>query len=69
MTKPNFSRTIRQELKAYALAYRADDEAIEALIKRGDPNSSKFRFPQTEENLREVKEILQRKLGSSGEAI
>ncbi|MBD1878471.1 hypothetical protein [Coleofasciculus sp. FACHB-T130] len=69
MMKPDFSKMTRQELRAYALAYREDDEAIEALIKRGNPNSPKYRFPTTDENLREMEEILKRKLGSSGEAI
>ncbi|MBD1943417.1 hypothetical protein H6F50_13825 [Coleofasciculus sp. FACHB-712] len=68
MTKPDFSRMTRQELRAYVLAHREDDEAIEALIKRGNPNSPKYRLPKTEEDLREMEEILKRKLGSSWEA-
>ena len=69
MMKPDFSKMTRPELRAYVLAHREDDEAIEALIKRGNPNSPKYPFPQTDENLREIEEILKRKLGSSGEAI
>lgn len=69
MTKPDFSRMTRQELRAYVLEHRGDDAAIEALIKRGNPNSPKFRFPQTDEDLREMEAILQRKLVSSGEAV
>jgi hypothetical protein len=69
MTKPDFSKMNRQELRTYVLAHREDDEAIEALIKRGNPNSPKYRFPQTDEDLREMEELLQRKLGSSGEAV
>ncbi|OUL29852.1 hypothetical protein BV372_22400 [Nostoc sp. T09] len=69
MTKPDFSRMTRQEMRAYILVHRDDDEAIEALIKRGDPNSPKYRFPQTDEDLREMEEILKRKLESKGEAI
>ncbi|MHC5823539.1 MAG: DUF6887 family protein, partial [Nostoc sp.] len=38
MTKPDFSKMSRQELRAYILAHREDDEAIEALIKRRSPN-------------------------------
>lgn len=68
MTKPNFSRMSRQELRAYVLAHR-DDDAIEALIKRGNPHSTKYRFPQTDEDLMEMEEILRRKLGNSGEAV
>ncbi|WP_013321356.1 DUF6887 family protein [Gloeothece verrucosa] len=69
MTKPDFSKMTRQELRAYILAHREDDEAIEALIRRSDPNSPKYRFPQTEEDLREMEEILKRKLESRGEAV
>ncbi|QSJ16207.1 hypothetical protein JYQ62_31360 [Nostoc sp. UHCC 0702] len=69
MTKPDFSKMTRQELRAYVLAHREDDDAIEALIKRGNPNSIKYPFPQTEEDLREMEEILKRKLGSSEEAL
>ncbi|MBD1840245.1 MULTISPECIES: hypothetical protein [unclassified Coleofasciculus] len=65
MMKPDFSKRTRQELRAYVLAHREDDEAIEALIKRGNPNSRKYRFPKNEEDLREMEEILKRKLGSS----
>jgi hypothetical protein len=44
---------------------RFNDEAIEALIKRRNPNSPKYRLPKAEEDLREMEEILKRKLGSS----
>lgn len=66
MTKPDFGRMTRHELRAYILAHRDDDEAIEALIKRGNPHSPTYPFPQTEENLREMEEILKKKLGSGG---
>jgi hypothetical protein len=56
----------RQELSAYGLAHQEEDEAIEALIKRGNPSSPTYPFPQTDEDLREMEEILKRKLGSSG---
>ncbi|BAZ52798.1 hypothetical protein NIES4103_54630 [Nostoc sp. NIES-4103] len=69
MTKPDFSKMTRQELRAYVLAHREDDDAIEALIKRGNPNSPKYPFPQTEEDLREMEEILKRKLGKTEEAL
>ncbi|MEH2145565.1 DUF6887 family protein [Nostoc sp.] len=69
MTKPDFSRMSRQELRAYVLAHREDDDAIEALIKRGNPHSPKYPFPQTEEDFREMEEILKRKLGSRPEAV
>jgi len=67
--KPNFSKMTPQELRAYVLAHREDDEAIETLIKRGNPNSPRYRFPQTDEDLREMEELLRRKLNSNGEAV
>lgn len=69
MTKPDFSRMTRQELRAYVLAHREEDDAIEALIKRGNPNSPKYPFPQTDEDFREMEQILKKKLGSSPEAV
>jgi hypothetical protein len=68
-TKPDFSKMSRQELREYILAHREDDEAIEALIKRRSPNNRKYPFPQTNEDLREMEEILKKKLRSSGEAV
>lgn len=67
--KPDFRKMSRQELRAYILAHREDDDAIEALIKRGNPHTPKYPFPQTEEDFREMEEILKRKLGSRPEAL
>lgn len=69
MTKPDFSTMTRQNLRAYMLTHREDDEAIEALIKQGNPSNPKYPFPQSEEDLKEMEEILKRKLGSSKEAV
>jgi len=66
MTKPDFSSMTRQALRAYVLAHRENDEAIEALIKRGNPSSPTYPFPQTDEYLREMEEILKKRLESSG---
>ena len=60
MMKPDFTR---QELRAYILANREDDDAIAALINRGNPNSPKFPFPKTDEDLKEMQEVLRDKLG------
>lgn len=62
MMKPDFSKMTRQELRAYILANREDDEAIAALIDRGNPNSPKFPFPKTDADLKEMQEILRDKL-------
>ena len=69
MTKRDFSKMTRQELRAYVLAHREDDEAIEALITRGNANSPIYPFPQTEEDLREMDKILKRKLGSNSSTL
>ncbi|KAM3115266.1 DUF6887 family protein [Phormidesmis sp. 146-33] len=67
MTKPDFSKMNRQELRAYVLAHREDDDGIEALINRGNPNSPKYPFPQSDEDLKEMEEILKRKLSTNGD--
>lgn len=62
MTKPDFSQMTRQSLRSYILTHR-EDEAIEALIRMGNPNSPTYPFPQTDEDLKAMEEILKRKLG------
>ncbi len=67
--KPDFSKMTRQELRNYILAHREDDDAIEALIKLGNPHSPKYPFPKTEDDFREMEEILKQKLASKGESV
>ncbi|MBW4552650.1 MAG: hypothetical protein KME35_16305 [Aphanocapsa sp. GSE-SYN-MK-11-07L] len=67
--KPDFSKMNRQELRAYVLTHREDDDASEALIKRGSSNSPKFRFPQTDEDLKEMEMILHQKLRGGEKSI
>lgn len=62
--KPNFDNMTRQELRDYILQHREDDEAIEALINKGNPNTPAYKFPQTDEDLREMEAILKEKLNS-----
>jgi hypothetical protein len=69
MMKPDFSRMSREDLRAYVLVHREDDDAIEVLIKSRNPNSPKHRFPQTDEDLMEMEKILKQKLGASDEAV
>ena len=59
MMKPDFTR---QELRAYILANREDDDAIAALINRGNINSPNFPFSKTDADLKEMQEILRDKL-------
>jgi len=65
MTKPDFNKMTRQELRSYVFAHQEDDDAIEALIKRGNADSPKYRFPETEEDIQQMAEILRKKLGSN----
>lgn len=62
MTKPDFNRMTRQELRTYILTHRDDDEAIAALIQRGNPNGARYPYPQTPEDVSTMTEILRRKL-------
>jgi hypothetical protein len=64
MTKPNFDPMTRQEIREYILQHREDDDAIEALINKGNQNSPTYKFPQTDEDLREMEAISKRKLNS-----
>ncbi len=64
MMKPDFSKMTRLELRAYILANREDDDAIAALIQRGNPNSHKFPFPKNDVDLKAMHEILQNRLGN-----
>jgi hypothetical protein len=59
--KPDFNPMSRQELRAYILANREDDEAIAALIQRGDPNAPSYPA-RTEEDLQAMHEILIKRL-------
>jgi hypothetical protein len=63
MTKPDFSKMTRQELRAYILTHREDDRAIEAFINRSNPDSPTYPFPQTDEDFKAMEEVLKRKLG------
>ncbi|NES02843.1 MAG: hypothetical protein F6K22_08280 [Okeania sp. SIO2F4] len=65
MTKPDLKKMTRQQLRSYVLAHREDDDAIEALIKRGNAGSPKYLFPQTEEDVQQMAEILRKKWESN----
>ena len=62
--KPNFDSMTRQEIRDYILQHQEDDDAIEALISKGNPNSPTYNFPQTDEDLLEMEAILKQKLNS-----
>jgi hypothetical protein len=62
MMKPDFNKMSRTELRAYILVNREDDDAIEALINRMNPNSPVYPYPQTEEDFKQMQELLRQKL-------
>ena len=62
--KPNFDSMTRQEIRDYILQHQEDDDAIEALISKGNPNSPTYKFPQTDEDLLGMEAILKQKLNS-----
>lgn len=64
MMKPNFATMTRREIREYILQNREDDDAIEALISKGNPHSPTYKFPQTNEDLLEMEAILKQKLNS-----
>lgn len=58
MMKPDFSKMTRQELRAYALENREDNDVIEVLIKTANSNGEWYPYPQTDEDLEKMHEIL-----------
>ncbi|MGJ3248296.1 MAG: DUF6887 family protein [Elainellaceae cyanobacterium] len=68
MTKPDFSQMSRKELRKYILAHRDDEDAIEALINRGNPTTPNYPFPQTDEDLKQMGDLLREKLNQQNSA-
>lgn len=58
--KPNFKEMSFYELRAYIIAHRTDDEAIQELfVNRRNPNTNVYPYEQTQE---ELEEIIKRKI-------
>jgi hypothetical protein len=66
--KPDFKSMPRQELIAYVLANRDDEEAFDVLISRRSPDSEAtwYNFPYTEEGQRQMAEVFRQKLHQEG---
>ena len=62
VNKPDFSIMIRKELRAYALMHREDDAVFSEIIKRISGNGTKYPYPQTEQDLEQMKQVFQRKI-------
>ncbi len=62
MTKPDFSKMTRRELRAYALAHRDDGEVITELLTRTNPDRPAYPYPETDADLAKMEEIFRRKI-------
>lgn len=63
--KPDFSKMTRQELRAYALENREDDDVIEVLIKTANPNAVSYSYDLTDEQMNEIlKNYLKKRQGN-----
>jgi hypothetical protein len=62
--KPNFKEISRQELIAYVLQHRDDEEAFEVLLSRRSPDSEAtwYNFPNNDEGQHQMSEVFRRKL-------
>jgi aromatic ring hydroxylase len=67
MNKPNFSTMTSKELKAYALAHREDDAVFTELTKRVSEKGTRYPYPQTEEDLEQMRQLFQRKVTGDNE--
>ncbi|GAP95648.1 hypothetical protein NIES2104_21720 [Leptolyngbya sp. NIES-2104] len=56
--KPDFKAMSREDLKAYVLAHRDDDEAIRELFSRRSPNAVRYKTNSFEETY----EIIRKKI-------
>lgn len=62
MTKPDFTKITRKELKQYILSHPTDDEAIrELFINRRNPNVQIFPYPY-DMSYEEIEAIFKSKL-------
>nr|WP_198648807.1 hypothetical protein [Cyanothece sp. BG0011] len=52
----------KAELRAYVLKHKEDKEALRVLMSRRDPNFIKYNFPNTEEGIEHIKEVIKRKI-------
>jgi aromatic ring hydroxylase len=67
MNKPNFSTMTSTELKAYALAHREDDDVFAELTKRVSEKGTRYPYPQTDEDLEQMRQLFQLKVTGDSE--
>lgn len=61
LMKPNFEAMTRKDLKAYVLAHRDDQEAVDLLMSHRSPDSEAIWY-DTSLSQAQIKEILQKKI-------
>ncbi|MGG6266810.1 DUF6887 family protein [Leptolyngbya sp. AN03gr2] len=59
MTKPDFKAMSKDDLRAYVLAHREDDEAIRELFSRGNPNAVRYKTNSFEETYEIIRKKIQ----------
>jgi hypothetical protein len=64
MSKPNYQQMSRQELRAYVLNHRSDDEALRIYMDRlrSEPGVSRFRVGTNEEDTGRLEAWLEEQL-------
>jgi hypothetical protein len=69
--KPNFQEMPIDELKAYVLQHREDDEAFYAFIDRREaenPHPTVYPYPNTPETIAIMREAIHKRLGIDSDA-
>ena len=59
---PNFKEMTTKELRAYVIAHRQDDAAIDEYRNRLKPSSPEYSFPFTPEGLKQGEDVLRQKI-------
>ena len=63
MSKPDFAKMTRSDLKKYIIAHRTDDEAIQELFfHRRNPNATRYPAPLDPESIRITEEAIRDKV-------
>lgn len=63
MSRPDFAKMTRSELKKYIIAHRTDDEAIQELfVNRRNPNAVKYPAPLDPISIHITEEAIRDKL-------
>lgn len=65
MSRPDFDKMSRSELKAYVLQHRTDDEAVRALFDRRSPDETATWYtfsPFTQEKIQEMDAVFRQKI-------